>query len=363
MKLTINHDVLADAVTWTARALPQRPSVPVLAGLLLSADDGALTMSAHDYDISARCHVDADIAEPGRALISGRILAEIIKALPHKPVQLSLTGSEVTITCGPAEFALLTMPADDYPSLPAIPDAAGTIDASVLRDAINQVTPAAGKDGTLAMLTGVRVDITGDRMVLAATDRYRLAARTLTWQPEKPDITAGILIPATTLHDLAKGLHPGPATIGLTDALASVTNDGRTTTTRLLDPDFPKYEKFFEGNFSATAVADSGALAAVIKRVAVIAERNTPVRLAFTTGAVRVHAGSGDIGRGSEELPVDYDGQPLEIAFNPPYILDALAAFRSSHVHLRMQTPVKPAVLTAEGDPGYQHLVMPLRTS
>lgn len=363
MKLTVDRDVLAEVVAWTARALPHHPTVPALAGLLIDAADGTLRLSAFDYDVSARATINADIAEPGRVLISGRMLAEIVKALPHKPVELSQTGAEVTLTCGPAKFTLLTMPVEDYPTLPSVPPATGVVDAAVLREAIGQVVVATGKDDTLPMLTGVRVEVSGGRVTFAATDRYRMAARVFAWDPATADAELGAMIPARTLQEVARGLGSGPVTVGLADTMAGFESAGRTTTTRLLDPEFPKWEALIGKDFPIEAMVDVAQLADAVKRVAVVAERNTPVRLAFSDGSVLVRAGSGEEAQAAEALPVDFAGDPFEVAFNHAFLGDALGCLTAPRAHMRMQGPAKPALLTGEGQPDYRHLVMAIRLS
>ena len=181
MKFRVERDVLADAAAWVARSLPARPPVPVLGGVLIQGggDPGAetLTVSGFDYETSARVEVDATIGDPGQVLVSGRLLADIARALPPKPVDLVVDGARATINCGSSRFSLPTMPVEDYPQLPAMPQRAGSVQADKLAAAVAQVAVAAGRDDTLPMLTGVRLEIEGTRLTLAATDRFRLAVR------------------------------------------------------------------------------------------------------------------------------------------------------------------------------------------
>ena len=186
MKFRIDRDVLADAVTWVARGLPARPPVPVLAGVLIEADDeGSLTLSAFDYEVSAKVTVPADVAEAGRVLVLGRLLADISRNLPNKPIDVVADGNKVQVTCGSSRFSLLMMPVDDYPTLPSTPRATGTIQGDVFTQAVAQVAIAADRGDTLPILTGVRMEIEGDKITLLATDRYRLAMRELTWKPTR----------------------------------------------------------------------------------------------------------------------------------------------------------------------------------
>ena len=197
MKFRVERDVLAEAVTWAARALPARPPVPVLAGLLLEADPvGVLRLSSFDYEVSGRVDVAAEVSDGGTVLVSGKLLAEISRALPNKPVDFSTDGTKVSLTCGSSRFTLLTMPVDDYPDLPPMPEATGVVSGDVFTAAVAQVSIAASRDETLPILTGIRVEIHGDSLTLLATDRYRLALRTLPWRPQSPDVEAVALVRA-----------------------------------------------------------------------------------------------------------------------------------------------------------------------
>src|SRR5215472_9623831 len=206
VQIHVERDVFADAVAWTARALPARPTIPVLAGMRLHADDGGLTLSSFDYDVSAEARLDATTLTEGSALVSGRLLAEISRSLPAKPVQITSDGGRAVLTCGSATFNLLTMPEDEYPALPEMPPAAGTVGSDAFATAVMQTAVAAGRDDTLPSLTGVRIEIEGDTLTLISTDRYRLAVRELRWTPAKPDLSAAVLVPAKALTDTARSL-------------------------------------------------------------------------------------------------------------------------------------------------------------
>ena len=175
LKCRLVREDFADAVAWVARNLPTRPTVPVLAGVLLTGTDEGLTISGFDYEVSAEIRIAAEIASPGSVLVSGRLLSDITKALPAKPVDVSVEGTRVSLTCGSARFSLPTMAVEDYPTLPTLPDETGVLSADLFAEAIGQVAVAAGRDDTLPMLTGIRVEISGETVVLAATDRFRLA--------------------------------------------------------------------------------------------------------------------------------------------------------------------------------------------
>jgi DNA polymerase-3 subunit beta len=197
MKFRVERDPLADAVAWAARSLSARPTIPVLAGLLLGVESDTLSVSGFDLEASTEVDLEVAAGADGRALVSGRLLAEIARALPPHPVDVMVEGSRLTISCGSARFTLPTMPVEDYPTLPAMPTTAGTVDSAEFATAVAQVAIAAGRDDTLPMLTGVRLEIEGERLTLAATDRYRLAVRELSWQPEQPGGASAQVSPFT----------------------------------------------------------------------------------------------------------------------------------------------------------------------
>lgn len=373
----VDRDVLAEAVAWTARSLPARPSVPVLAGMRLEVtEQQQLKLSGFDYEVSAEVTLEPSTGEPGVVLVSGKLLAEISRSLPAQPVDFVVDGAKAVVTCGSARFTLLTMPVEDYPSLPAMPPAAGRVGSDVFASAVSQVAVAAGKDDTLPMLTGVRMEIDGETVTLAATDRYRLAVRELKWQPEQADLAAIAMIPGKTLADTAKSLTTGAeveialsSTGGTGEGMIGFSSAGRRTTTRLLDPEFPKYRSLLPTEFSARAELPTAAFVEAVKRVALVAERNTPVRLAFHGGEVVLEAGSGDEAQAVEVLPVDFDGDEINIAFNHQFLLEGLHAIDSDVARLQFTTATKPAILTGgkpvdeESVADYRYLIMPIRLS
>ncbi|SMD09627.1 DNA polymerase III subunit beta [Lentzea albidocapillata] len=371
MKIRVERDGLADAVAWVARSLPSRPPVPVLGGVLLDAEsDDSLTVSGFDYEVSAQVGVPATIADGGRALVSGRLLADITKALPNHPVEIAVDGARMMISCGSARFSLPTMPVEDYPALPSMPQLIGELPGEVFGEAVSQVAVAAGKDDTLPMLTGVRVEIGEGKLTLVATDRFRLAMREFPWEPDATLGEVAVLVPARTLGDAAKTLGSSGSKVEMSlaanDGLLGLSGSGKRTTTRLLDADFPKYRQLLPSEHSAAAIIDIDALQQAIKRVSLVAERGTQVRLEFVDGGLRLSAGGDDEGSAEEELAVEYTGDAVTIAFNPGYLLDGLGAVRTQKVHLSFTTPSRPALLKPVDEdgnvaPGYLYLLMPVR--
>jgi DNA polymerase-3 subunit beta len=375
VKIRVERDVLAEAVAWAARSLPARPPAPVLAGLLLKSEEGQLSLSSFDYEVSARVSVDAEVEEEGTVLVSGRLLADICRALPNRPVEISTDGVRATVVCGSSRFTLHTLPVEEYPALPQMPGAPGTVPGEVFASAAAQVAIAAGRDDTLPVLTGVRIEIEGDTVTLASTDRYRFAVREFLWKPENPEASAVALVPAKTLLDTAKALTSGDSVIlalsgsGAGEGLIGFEGAGRRTTTRLLEGDLPKYRSLFPTEFNSIAVIETAPFVEAVKRVALVAERNTPVRLSFEQGVLILEAGSSDDAQAVERVDANLEGDDVSIAFNPTFLLDGLSAIDSPVAQLSFTTSTKPALLSgkpaldAEADEAYKYLIMPVRLS
>ncbi|MBN3511587.1 MULTISPECIES: DNA polymerase III subunit beta [Mycobacteriaceae] len=384
LKFRVVREDFADAVAWVARNLPTRPTIPVLAGVLLTGTDDGLTISGFDYEVSAEVRVSAEIASPGSVLVSGRLLSDITKALPAKPVELSVEGTRVALTCGSARFSLPTLAVEDYPALPTLPEETGVVSSDLFAEAIGQVAVAAGRDDTLPMLTGIRVEISGESVVLAATDRFRLAVRELTWETSASDIEAAVLVPAKTLAEAAKAGTDGNqvhlslgsgASVGK-DGLLGIRSNGKRSTTRLLDAEFPKFRQLLPSEHTAVATIGVAELTEAIKRVALVADRGAQIRMEFGDDVLRLSAGADDVGRAEEDLPVEFAGDPLTIAFNPTYLTDGLSSLHSDRVTFGFTTPSRPAVLRPTSEDGgsgggsgpfpaaktdYVYLLMPVR--
>jgi DNA polymerase-3 subunit beta len=376
MKFRVERDALADAVAWTAKSLPNRPSVPVLAGVMLRVADSRLHVSGFDYEVSSQVDVEVQADADGAALVSGRLLAEITKALPAKPVDIASVGAHLELVCGSARFTLPTMPVEDYPSLPDMPDSAGTVDAATFATAVQQVAIAAGRDETLPMMTGVRIELNGTSIAMLATDRYRLAMRELEWSPDDPEISVNALVPAKTLNDTAKTLGPlgGAVTLALAhkgagEGMIGFAGGTRRTTSRLLDgANYPPVRSLFPSTHNAQARVGVAALVEVVRRVALVAERTTPVLLSFSEDGLVVEAGGTDEARASEAMEALFTGEPLTIGFNPQYLIDGLQNLGAATAVLSFIDAFKPAVIAPADDngdiaPGYRYLIMPIRVT
>lgn len=374
MKFRVERDVFADAVAWAARSLPVRPSAPVLAGLLIEASDEGLVLSSFDYETSARAELRADVSAEGRVLVSGRLLADICRSLPHKPVDCELTGPKLEIKCGSGRFSLQTMPVEDYPTLPSVPAPSGVVKGDEFARAVSQAVTAAGRDDMLPVLTGVRIEIEGEKMSLLATDRFRLSFRELTWRPNSTDASLAALVPAKVLSDTAKTLS-GDVTISISAAggegiigFEGAGSDGvRRTTTRLLDGEFPKVRSLFPAEHLTVATVSRLELIETVKRVALVAERNTAVQMKFSDNQVILDSQSGDEAQATEAIDAEIAGDDIITGLNPAYLLDGLTAIDGDKVDLAFIQASKPVVISATDGAGageggaFRYLLMPRR--
>jgi len=383
VKIQLERDVLAEAVQWAARSLPTRPSVPILAGLLVRADSSGVTFSSFDYETSAQISVQAKVTDEGEALISGRLLADISRSLPARPVDITARDSRMEIVCGSARFTLQTLPVADYPSLPDMPESTGAVPSTVFAQAVSQVVVAAGRDELLPVFTGIRIEIEGDTVSLLATDRYRMALKELTWNPGSTQAAATALVPAKVLSETAKSMTAGEqVTLSLAngtagDGIIGFEGDGaagqRQTTTRLLDGEFPKVRHIMNTQAVMNVRVNTGEAIAAAKRVALVAERNTSLRMLIGDGSVTLEAATGDQAQASEAIEATVDqpgGGDLAVTaagFNPTYLLDALGVFDTPYVNFAFTAPSKPCLLTGlaelDGEPllDYRHVIMLMR--
>ena len=373
MKFTIEQQKLVDVVNWVSRSLSTRPIQTALLGIVIDAEGGRVHLSGSDLETASRASTDADIATPGKVLVPGKLLADISRSLPNKPVTIQLDGSRVLVNSGSAKFTLPVLPINEYPNLPDMPDALGTIDADVFNQAVSQVSTAAGKDDSLPSLTGVHVEVKGENITMAATDRYRLAVRELTFNPARPNAEAVALIRARTLLDAAKTLATSKnVNIALAPAtsperLAGFQTDSKSTTTRLLDGTFPPYRHLLPQESLTTTVIEVAPFLDAVRRVALVTDKTIPLKLTFTGNTVTLEAGGGDEAQANEVFEINKTGEDLTIAFNPNYLLDGLHAINAPYAQISFNTAGKAAILMGKTDANsaaienFRYLLMPTK--
>jgi len=355
MKFTIPAPALADAASFAAKGINPRPANPILSGLLIEAAAGMLRMSGFDYDKSARTQVAADVEADGNVLLPGKMFVDIIRKFGKKTVTVEVEGPAATLTAGSAEFRVSTMPAADFPTMPALPQSSGTIDGDVLADAIGQIIGAASTDATVAALTGVKIMSDGSNLVLLATDKYRLAEVVIPWSPTGSDIEA--LVRGSWLADMGKNLA-GETQVLSDGAVFGLRTGNRATTTLEMADDYPKIRGLFPDSTLNHLTVDRAELADVISRVSLVAETNEAIRISASDDLLTVEAGRGEGATGRETIPCELSGEDIEVQFSPLYLGWSLAVTPSERVTLGFQQQMnRPALI--EGHDGLKHLVMP----
>jgi DNA polymerase-3 subunit beta len=373
MKFTIEQQKLVDVVNWVSRSLSTRPIQTALLGIVIDAEGNKVVLSGSDLETASRASTDADVATAGKVLVPGKLLADISRSLPNKPVTIQLDGTRVLVNAGSAKFTLPVLPINEYPNLPEMPEALGVIDAELFNQAVAQVSTAAGKDDSLPSLTGVHVEVNGENITMAATDRYRLAVRELTFSPAKPNTEAVALIRARTLHDAAKTLATAKnvnialAPAASNDRLAGFQTDSKSTTTRLLDGTFPPYRHLLPQESLTTTVIEVAPFLESVRRVALVTDKTIPLKLTFTGNSVTLEAGGGDEAQANEVFEVNKTGEDLSIAFNPNYLLDGLHAINAPYAQISFNTSSKAAILMGKSDANspaienFKYLLMPTK--
>ena len=374
MKFVVERDSLVDAVNWVSKSISNRPITTALLGIVINAED-EITLSGSDLETSAKAKFAAQVSQKGKVLVPGRLLAEISRSLPAKPITFNLEGSRVLVSAGSAKFTLPTLPLVEYPTLPELPSASGSLNSDLFATAVNQVAIAAGKDDSLPTLTGVFVEINKNQITLAATDRYRLAVRELTWNAQDANIETTSLLRARTLADAAKSLiGSSQVTIALAPAntnekLVGFISDGKTMTSRVLDGSFPPFRHLLPSESTADAVIEVAPFLDSVRRVALVTDKTVPLRLNFSNNTLQLEAGTGDEAQASEKLDINYKGEDINIAFNPTFLTDGLNAINTAFVHITFTGANKPAVLTGQTEAtsapitNYKYLLMPMRYS
>lgn len=363
MKTTFAKHDLARALELTKPAIPSKPAQPILAGVLITVGDDAATFDAFDRTSQVHTTIPCDTREPGQVLLPHRTLHDVVAKLPDKPITITHMGSAAQFTCGPRTFELPPMTIDDYPPLPDMPPAVGAIDWSDLAAAIREVGAAAGRDDTLPMLTGIKVDARDGALTLAATDRFRLAHTTLPWDGDDLDM----LIPARDILTLARTTWHGDVTIHHDQRRLGFTLGDTRTILRLIDADFPKWRPLIPKDSDTTIRIDRKTMADAVKFTSVLAGDTGQVVLSITGGQVTIASKTAQDGAGEEVIACDTVGKELNIAFTSRYLLDALAG--DGTALMTFTRPGRPAMVwpdlpCGEGkvpDADRGHLLMPVR--
>ena len=362
LRITVSKDELSSKLAIVARGVSTRTAVLVLGGIQLRAEGGQLHLAATDMEVSLRSSVDAQVAGEGIVVVPGRLLLDIARSLPDSDVTIEHKPEEavVVVTAGSANYRLHTYSSEDFPRLPEV-DTAGlhAIDREALVETVARVGRSASRDESRPVLTGILVRFEPGKIVMAATDSYRLAVKETPVEGTLPDLEA--IIPARALQELARiAVGADEVQLGLQENHVVFGADGTWLTTRRIDGQVPNYRQLLPEQFEYELVLPREELLEVVRRVSLMAQRNSPIRLRFAEGELTVRAITQDVGEARESLPAPYNGDPMEIGFNAEFLRDGLDSVDSDSVKFKLISPLRPAVLEGESD-DYVYLIMPIR--
>jgi DNA polymerase-3 subunit beta len=362
LKTTVARDELTRQLAIVSRAASTRTTVQVLGGILLRAEPGRLHLSATDMEISLRSSLDAEVASEGATVVQGRLLVDIARSLPGDEVAIEHRAGEgvVEITSGSAVYRVHTYNAEDFPRLP---EAMGTemvaIDAGALLATSAKVSRAASRDESRPVLTGILARFEGENLIMAATDSYRLAVKETSLSEPGPALDA--IIPARALAELGRiAVGASELELGVQENQVLFASDGVLLTTRRIEGQFPNYRQLLPESFEYEVVMPREELLEVVRRVSVMAQRNSPLRLGFSDGELTVSAQTQDVGEARETLATAFSGDALEIGFNPEFLRDGIESAEGDELRLKLISPLRPAVLQGAGD-DFSYLIMPIR--
>lgn len=350
MRFTVNRDVFSEAVSFAAKLLPQRPTQPLLSGVLLEASGTDLTLSSFDYEVSSRSTVAADIAEPGRALVSGRLLGEIAQRLAHSDVDVTLADNRVQVRCGSASFSLPAMPVEEYPQVPNVESVSGSVPADVFASAVAQVSLAASKDDVTPVITGVQFEVTENHLKLTATDRYRVSTRGIDWENQSGELEQTALIPARIVAEVGKTFASSDqvsvAIVKDSDReLVAFTGGNKTVTSLLIKGNYPPVGRLFPDAVDNYAVVNTAELIEAVGRVGLVLEREAALRFSFVEGSVTLEAAGTESAQAVEAVDAHLVGDEMVVSLKPQFLLDGLRGAHSEFARIgftRTDNPGKP---------------------
>lgn len=351
MKFEVNRDVFSEAVSFAVKLLPQRTTQPILSGVLLSAEGAALTLSSFDYEVSSQTEIPAGVEEPGVALVSGRLLADIASRLPNAPVRFSSVDGKISVSCGSAKFNLLSMPVEEYPSLPAVPPPTGVLPAEDFATAVAQVAVAASRDDVTPVITGVQLEVGDNSLSLIATDRYRVAIREIDWDSGQTDATGlSALIPAKTLAEIGKTFtHVGTVQVSIVRGddreLIAFHAEKRTVTSLLIRGNYPPVRRLFPEAVESFAVVNTAELVDAVRRVQLVLEREAALRFSFSADGLTLEAIGSEQAQASETIDCQLTGDETVVSLKPSFLLDGIGAVHAEFVRIaftKTDNPNKP---------------------
>jgi DNA polymerase-3 subunit beta len=376
VKFHVNRDVFSEAVSFAVKLLPQRTTQPILSGILIDASEGTLVLSSFDYEVSSRTEIPAEVDEPGTALVSGRLLADIASRLPNAPVQFSTEEGRIAVSCGSAKFTLLSMPVEEYPTLPDVEDRTGVLPADDFAVAVAQVAVAASRDDVTPVITGVQLEVGDHSLSLVATDRYRVAVREIDWDAGSGTAQgATALIPARTLSEIGKTFaHSGTVAVSIVHSddreLIAFSADKKTVTSLLIKGNFPPVKRLFPDVVDNYAVINTAELVEAVRRVSLVLEREAALRFTFSIDGLTLEAAGSEQAQASETIDAHLHGDDTVVSLKPAFLLDGLGAVHSEFVRIsftKTENPNKPGpvLITSQsskeqpGADNYKYLLQP----
>jgi DNA polymerase-3 subunit beta len=378
VKFQVNRDVFSEAVSFAVKLLPQRTTLPILSGVLIQASDEGLVLSSFDYEVSSQTEIQADVEEPGTVLVSGRLLAEIAGRLPNAPVRITTEENRIQVSCGSASFTLLSMPVEEYPSIPEIGDQSGVVPAEEFAAAVAQVAVAASRDDVTPVITGVQLEVRENSLGLVATDRYRVAVREIDWDGgtvATADEALTALVPARTLQEVGKTFgHSGTISVSITSRddreLIAFSADKKTVTSLLIKGNFPPVRRLFPDTVDNYAVMNTAELIEATRRVALVLEREAALRYSFSADGLTLEAIGSEQAQASEQVDAILTGDDTVVSLKPQFLLDGLGAVHSEFVRIsftKTENPNKPGpvLITSQtsreqaGADSYRYLLQP----
>lgn len=377
MRFSVNRDVLSEAVSFAVKLLPQRTTLPILSGVLIETTDSGLKLSSFDYEVSSQTEIDADVDEQGTILVSGRLLADIASRLPNAPVKFSTDENKILVSCGSANFTLLSMPVEEYPTVPQVEGETGLVPGDDFATAVAQVAVAASRDDVTPVITGVQLEVTDNSLGLVATDRYRVAVRAIDWDGSDISSTEPLtaLVPARTLQEVGKTFgHNGNISVAFAHKddreLISFSVDKKTVTSLLIKGSFPPVRRLFPDNVDNYAVINTAELIEAVRRVALVLEREAALRFSFSIDGLTMEAIGSEQAQASESIDALLTGDDIVLSLKPSFLIDGLNAVRSEFVRFsftKSENTNKPGPMlitsqSSKDQPGadsYKYLLQP----
>jgi DNA polymerase-3 subunit beta len=355
-------DELLHALGIVSRGVSTRTTVQILAGILLEAEEGTLRLAATDMEVSLRTAFEAKVESEGSVVVPGRLLLELARLLPAAEVSLEHKPEEaaVEIRCGSASYRLHTYNPEDFPRLPHTEGIEfHEVDRATLLDTVARVSRSASRDESRPVLTGVLMRFEPGKLVMAATDSYRLSVKETALEGSLPELEA--IVPARALGELARIAPEGEhVSLGVHENQVVFGTGSAWLTTRRIDGQFPNYKQLVPETFEHEVGLPRDELLDVVRRVSVMAQRNSPLRLRFADGELTVSAQTQDVGEARESLPVSFGAEALEIGFNAEFLRDGVESVVGDQLRLKLISPLRPAVLQGESD-DFLYLIMPIR--